>query len=60
MSLLLGSNDAINAIRELSEQVLYDPQHFNEQAQKLQNLLNSIGLNIRPDGLDKDKTSEAY
>jgi len=58
--LLLGSDDVITRIRELGEQVLYDPEHFNEQALQLQKLLNSIGLNLRLDGFAGDKTSEAY
>jgi lysozyme family protein len=58
--LTLGTSDVITQIRELGEQVLYDPTHFNEQAQQLQNLLNIVGLHLRPDGKAGDHTSEAY
>ena len=58
--LLLGSTDTVTIIRQLGEQVPFDPQHFNEQALQLQKLLNSIGLNLRLDGFAGDRTSEAY
>jgi len=58
--LALGESDVITQIRQLGEQVLYDPNHFSEQAQQLQKLLNTAGLPLKPDGFAGDHTSEAY
>ncbi|MEJ7678399.1 MAG: hypothetical protein WKG06_11175 [Segetibacter sp.] len=58
--LTLGESDIITQIRQLGEQVSYDPDHFNAQALQLQKLLNTVGLHLRPDGQAGDRTSEAY
>jgi len=58
--LTLGQTDIITQIRQLGEQVNYDPDHFNPEALQLQNLLNSVGLHLRLDGKAGDRTSEAY
>lgn len=58
--LTLGESDTITLIRRLGEEVPYDPINFNPTALQLQNLLNSIGLPLRPDGKAGDRTSAAY
>jgi lysozyme family protein len=60
MQLTLGETDPITLIRELGELVTYDPNNFNQDAQRLQNLLNGVGLQLRSDGKAGDRTSEAY
>jgi hypothetical protein len=44
----------------LGEQVAYDPGHYHAHAQQLQELLNSAGKNLVPDGKAGRKTSDAY
>ncbi len=58
--LTLGTTDVITQIRDLGEQVLYDPVNFSQQAFQLQSMLNGIGLPLKPDGKAGDHTSEAY
>ena len=58
--LTLGVSDIITRIKTLGEQVVYDPVNFNQQAFRLQSLLNNAGLPLKPDGKAGDHTSEAY
>lgn len=56
----LGESDVVTQIRQLGEQVAYDPNHFSEPALQLQKLLNTVSLHLKPDGFAGDRTSEAY
>ncbi len=55
-----GEVDTITTITHLGEEVLFDPNHFHENAFQLQTLLNTIGLHLRLDGKAGKITSDAY
>ena len=55
-----GDSDTITQIKVLGEQVLYDADNYNEKAEQLQMLLNSIGEHLRVDGYAARHTSDAY
>lgn len=55
-----GDTDTITQIKVLGEQVTFDADHFNEKAQQLQTLLNSVGQHLRLDGHAGRNTSDAY
>lgn len=55
-----GSLDTISQIKQLGEEVPFDPNHINEKASQLQTLLNSIGQHLRVDGKAGRNTSDAY
>ncbi len=40
--------------------MLFDPDHFHDNAEQLQTLLNNIGLHLRVDGKAGPHTSDAY
>lgn len=55
-----GVSDAITMIKRLGNEVLFDPDHFHENAAQLQTLLNTIGLHLRIDGKAGRITSDTY
>ena len=55
-----GDVDTITLIKNLGEQVVFDPDHFNANASQLQGLLNTIGQHLRIDGKAGINTSDAY
>jgi lysozyme family protein len=56
----LGESDIITQIKQLGEQVTFDPNHVNDKALQLQKLLNTIGLHLKQDGKAGNRTSNAY
>jgi len=52
--------DRLKIIRELGETVHFLPNTFNDDAQRLQILLNEAGFPLRRDGKAGEKTSNAY
>lgn len=55
-----GETDIVTQIKNLGEKVKYDPDHFNELADQLQQLLNGIGQHLKVDGKAGKNTSDAY
>lgn len=52
--------DRVKAIKTLGEQVRYAPNVVNEDARRLQGLLNDVGFPLLRDGKAGEKTSNAY
>lgn len=52
--------DRIKAIKELGKIVLFNPDVINEDARRLQVLLNEVGFPLLRDGQAGEKTSNAY
>ena len=52
--------DRITQIKQLGEQVSYAPNTYNQKAEQLQIMLNSVGLHLRTDGKAGRNTSDAY
>lgn len=50
----------IKAIKVLGEQVMYAPGRINEDARRLQDLLNLVGFPLLRDGKAGERTSNAY
>ena len=55
-----GETDRLSQIKQLGEQVAFDPNHYSARAEQLQQLLNSVGLHLRTDGKAGKITSDAY
>ena len=55
-----GEIDLISQIKQLGEKVKYDPDVYSSKAEKLQSLLNMVGLHLRVDGNAGRYTSDAY
>lgn len=54
-----GDLDPLTRIRRLAESVPYAPSTYNAKAEELQNLLNSVGQTLKPDGIAGRMTSDA-
>jgi lysozyme family protein len=57
---ITGESDTHTQIKNLGQQVTYDPAVYNPLAKELQYLLNSIGMHLRIDGKAGRFTSDAY
>jgi hypothetical protein len=57
---IAGENDLITQIKTLGATVAFDPANFHSEAEKLQQLLNSVGQALRADGKAGRNTSDAY
>ncbi|MDQ6609793.1 MAG: hypothetical protein M3Y85_08235 [Bacteroidota bacterium] len=55
-----GETDTITQIKALGEEIKFDPNNYNQQAEKLQTLLNSVGQPLKADGKAGQNTSDAY
>ncbi|MGZ5189941.1 MAG: hypothetical protein ACXWCZ_02915 [Flavisolibacter sp.] len=55
-----GETDIITQIKKTGVQVKFDPDHFNELAEHLQQLLNRVGQHLKVDGKAGKNTSDAY
>ncbi|HMJ46521.1 MAG TPA: hypothetical protein VK498_04285, partial [Ferruginibacter sp.] len=52
--------DKIKTIKQLGEEVMYAPLTVNEDARRLQELMNEVGFPLLRDGKAGEKTSNAY
>ena len=57
---VVGQIDRITMIKQLGEQVSYAPNTYNEKAEQLQAMLNSVGVHLKADGKAGRMTSDAY
>ena len=57
---VVGEIDRITQIKQLGEQVSYAPNTYNQKAEQLQTMLNTVGLHLRTDGKAGRNTSDAY
>ena len=57
---VVGQMDRISMIKLLGDQVNYAPNTYNEKAEQLQALLNSVGIPLKSDGKAGRMTSDAY
>ena len=55
-----GEVDTISIIKSVGAQVKFDPKNVQEKASQLQQLLNSVGLHLRVDGIAGKNTSDAF
>jgi lysozyme family protein len=55
-----GDVDVITLIKKVGAEVIFNPRVFNQQAETLQVLLNSVGQHLRVDGKAGENTSDAY
>jgi hypothetical protein len=52
--------DSVSKIKLLGNRVRFAPKKFNEEAQELQRLLNSVGIPLRIDGFAGRMTSDGF
>lgn len=52
--------DKITLIKQTGEKVVFDPKNFQENASRLQEVLNSAGERLKVDGFAGRNTSDAY
>ena len=57
---IAGDIDIITQIKKLGEQVVFDPDNFHPEAERLQLMLNKVGQHLRVDGKAGKNTSDAY
>ncbi len=57
---IAGEKDLISQIKNLGEEVIFDPTNVHDNALQLQKLLNSVGQQLRIDGMAGRNTSDAY
>jgi len=55
-----GELDTVSQIKLLGSKVRFAPKKFNEHAQELQRLLNSVGIPLRIDGFAGRMTSDGF
>jgi len=57
---VVGETDVISQIKQLGQQVKYDPKNYSQSAEQLQKLLNTVGRHLRVDGFAGRNTSDGY